>query len=60
MYSKSFGKNYFCVQLCIETVSKRATSVAHLTNFSFFDILMKFTQKMPLYFVYTMVQISQK
>ena len=25
----------FCVQLCIETLCKRATSVAHLTNFSF-------------------------
>ena len=25
----------FCVQLCIETLCKRPTSVAHLTNFSF-------------------------
>ena len=25
----------FCVQLCIETLYKRASSVAHLTNFSF-------------------------
>ena len=24
-----------CVQLCIETLCKRATSVAHSTNFSF-------------------------
>ena len=29
------GDGRFCVQLCIETSCKRATSVAHLTNFSF-------------------------
>ena len=31
----AFGDGRFCVQLCIETLCKRATSVAHLTNFSF-------------------------
>ena len=36
-----------CVQLCIETVCKRATSVAHLTNFSF-EFFMKLSQKMPV------------
>ena len=42
----------FCVQLCIETLCKRATSVAHLTNFSF-EFFMKFSQKMrPLLFLY--------
>ena len=31
----TFGDGWFCVQLCIETLCKRATSVVHLTNFSF-------------------------
>ena len=31
----TFGDGRFCVQLCIETLCKRPTSVAHLTNFSF-------------------------
>ena len=31
----TFGDGQFCVQLCIETLCKRATSVAYLTNFSF-------------------------
>ena len=31
----NFRRRPFCVQLCIETLCKRATSVAHLTNFSF-------------------------
>ena len=31
----TFRDGRFCVQLCIETLCKRATSVAHLTNFSF-------------------------
>ena len=31
----TFGDGRFCVQLCIETLCKRATSVAHLTNFPF-------------------------
>ena len=42
-----------------ETSSKRATSVAHLTNFSF-ELFMKFSQKMPLNVFYTIVQKSQK
>ena len=32
---KTFGDGRFCVQLCIETLCKRATLVAHLTNFFF-------------------------
>ena len=40
-------------------MGKGATSVAHLTNFSF-ELFMKFSQKMRLYFFYTMVQKSQK
>ena len=43
----------------IETLNKRATSVAHLTNFSF-KFFIKFSQKIPLYAFYTMVQKSQK
>ena len=39
---------------------KRATSVAHLANFSFEFFFMKFSQKMPLYFFNIMVQKSQK
>ena len=39
----------------IETLCKRAPSVAHLTNFSF-EFFMKFSQKMRLYYFYTMVQ----
>ena len=31
----TFGDGRFCVQLCIETLCKRPTLVAHLTNFSF-------------------------
>ena len=31
----NFRRRLFCVQLCIETLCKQATSVAHLTNFSF-------------------------
>ena len=42
-----------------KTLYKRATSVAHSTNFSF-EFFMKFSHKMPLYFFYTMVQKSQK
>ena len=49
----------FCVQLCIETLYKRATSVAHLTNFSFEFFYAIFTQDAPLLF-YTMMQNSQK
>ena len=32
---RTFGDGRFCVQLCVETLCKRATSVANLTNFSF-------------------------
>ena len=35
----------FCVQLCIETLCKRATSVAHLTNFSFEFFLWNFHRR---------------
>ena len=55
---ENFRDGRFCVLLCIETLCKRATSVAHSTNFSF--EFLKFSQKMPLYFFYTMVQKSQK
>ena len=52
-----------CVQLCMETLysytSEHATSVAHLTNFSF-DFFMQFLHKAPLYLFYTMVQESKK
>ena len=50
----NFRRRFF-VQLCIETLCKRATLVAHLTNFSF-EFFIKFSQKIPLYFFYTMVQ----
>ena len=55
----TFGDGRFCAHICIETLCKRATSVAHLTNFSF-EFFMKFSKKMPLYFFYTFVQKSQK
>ena len=45
----NFRTRPFMCQLCIETVCKRAIWVAYLTNFSF-DIFMKFSQKLPLYF----------
>ena len=41
-----------------KTLYKRATSVAHLTNFSF-EFIMRFSQKMPVYLFYTPVQKSQ-
>ena len=41
-----FGDGRFWVQLCIETRYKRATSVAHLTNFSF-EFFMQFSHTMP-------------
>ena len=48
-----FGDGRLCVQLCIETLSKRTTSVAYLTNVSFKDFFfMRLSQKMPLYFFY--------
>ena len=49
----------FCVQLCIETLCKRATSVAHLTNLSF-EFFTKFSQKMPLYFFYRLLYHGAK
>ena len=45
----------FVLQLCIETLCKRATSVAPLTNFPL-NFFMRFSQKMPLSFFYTIVQ----
>ena len=42
----TFGEGWFWVQLCIETLCKRATSVAHLTYFSL-EFLMQFSHKMP-------------
>ena len=42
----------FCVQLCIETLSKRATSVAHLTNFSFEFFYNIFTEDAALLLLY--------
>ena len=60
--NRDHDRRFFCArscQPCLETLCKRATSVAHLTNFPpvFF---FKFSQKMPLYLFYTMVQKSQK
>ena len=37
----------FCVQLCIETLCKRATSVAHLTNFFVWFLLCDFQRRCP-------------
>ena len=37
-----------CVQLCVETLSKRATSVAQLTNFSFEFFYESFTEDASL------------
>ena len=56
----TFRDGRFCVQLCIETLCKRATSVAHLTNFSFEFFYEIFTEDAPLLLFYTMVQKSQK
>ena len=42
----------FCVQLCIETLCKRATSVAHLTNFSFDFFNEIFTEDASLRLLY--------
>ena len=48
----TFGDGRFCVQLCIETLCKRATSVAHLTNFSFEFFHETFTEDASLLFLY--------
>ena len=41
----NFQRRPVCVQLCIETICKRATSVAHLTNFSFDFFLWNFHRR---------------
>ena len=41
-----------CVELCIETLCKRATSVAHLTNFSFEFFYEMFTEDVSLLLLY--------
>ena len=46
-YSQSSDK-----QLCIETLYKRATPVAHLTNFSLEFVYAIFPQDVPLLFLY--------
>ena len=48
----TFGDGRFCVQLCIETLCKRATSVAYLTNFSFEFFYEIFTEDASLLFLY--------
>ena len=48
----TFGDSRFCVQLCIETLCKRATLVAHLTNFSFEFCYEIFTEDASLLFLY--------
>ena len=45
-------RRQFCVQLCIETLSKWATSVAHLTNFSFEFFYEIFTEDASLLLLY--------
>ena len=42
----------FCVLLCIETLCKRATSVSHLTNFSFEFVYEIFTEDASLIVLY--------
>ena len=49
---EAFGDGRFCVQLCIETLCKRATSVAHLTNFSFEFVYDIFTEDASLLLLY--------
>ena len=52
MLAWTFGDGRFCVQLCIETLRKRATSVAHLTNCSFeffYDIFTEDASQRLLY-----------
>ena len=46
------GDGRFCVQLCIETICKRATSVAHFTNFSFDFFYKIFTEDASLSLLY--------
>ena len=47
-----FGDGRFCVELCIETLCKRPTSVAHLTNFSFEFFYALFTEVGSLLLLY--------
>ena len=49
-----------CVQLCTKTLDKRATSVAHLTNFSFEIFYAIFTQDVPVLFLYYGAKKSKK
>ena len=48
----TFGDGRFCVQLCIETLCKWATSVALLTNFSFKFFYAIFTEDASLLCLY--------
>ena len=48
----TFGDGCFCVQLSIETLCRRATSMAHLTNFSFEIFYEIFTEHASLLFLY--------
>ena len=48
----TFGDGRFCVQLCLKTLCKWATSVAHLTNFSFEFFYEIFTEDASLLFLY--------
>ena len=48
----TFGDGRFCVQLCIETLCKWATSVAHLTNLSFEFFYEIFTEDASLPILY--------
>ena len=48
----TFGDGQFCVQVCIETLCKRANLMAHLTNF-FFEFFYKiFTEDASLILLY--------
>ena len=48
----NFGDGRFCVQLCIKTLCKRATSVAYLTNFSLEFFYKIFTEDASLSLLY--------
>ena len=48
----NFRRRPILVQLCMETLYKRATSVAHLANFSFEFFYAILTQDAPLLFIY--------
>ena len=48
----TFGDGRFCVQLCVETLCKRATSVAHLADFSFEFFYKIFTEDASLPLLY--------